>query len=124
MNKSRISPQKIILIFTGLLFGFFLLLPMVTILCKSFYEDGNVTLEFYGRLFSDGSIFKAFGNSVLVSALSGIITTVLAFIPAYAINYTNISRKLKRVISTLITVPMLLPTITYGFEIIYSVGKQ
>ena len=124
MNKSRISPQKIILIFTGLLFGFFLLLPMVTILCKSFYEDGNATLEFYGKLFSDGSIFKAFGNSVLVSALSGIITTILAFIPAYAINYTNISRKLKKVISTLVMLPMLLPTITYGFAIIYSFGKQ
>ncbi len=124
MNKRRISPQKIILIFTGLLFGFFLLLPMVTILCKSFYEDGNATLEFYGNLFSDGSIFKAFSNSVLVSALSGIITTVLAFIPAYAINYTNISRKLKKVISTLVMLPMLLPTITYGFAIIYSFGKQ
>lgn len=124
MNKSRISPQKIILIFIGLLFGFFLLLPMVTILCKSFYEDGNATLEFYGKLFSDGSIFKAFGNSVLVSALSGIITTILAFIPAYAINYTNISRKLKKVISTLVMLPMLLPTITYGFAIIYSFGKQ
>ncbi len=124
MNKSRISPQKIILIFTGLLFGFFLLLPMVTILCRSFYEDGNATLEFYGSLFSDGSIFKAFGNSVIVSALSGIITTVLAFIPAYAINYTNISRKLKKVISTLVMLPMLLPTITYGFAIIYSFGKQ
>ncbi len=124
MNKSRISPQKIILIFTGLLFGFFLLLPMVTILCKSFYEDGNATLEFYGKLFSDGSIFKAFGNSVLVSALSGIIATVLAFIPAYAINYTNINRRLKKVISTLVMLPMLLPTITYGFAIIYSFGKQ
>ena len=124
MNKSRISPQKIILVFTGLLFGFFLLLPMVTILCKSFYKDGNATFEFYGSLFSDGSIFKAFGNSVIVSALSGIITTVLAFIPAYAINYTNISRKLKKVISTLVMLPMLLPTITYGFAIIYSFGKQ
>ncbi len=124
MNKSRISPQKIILIFTGLLFGFFLLLPMVTILCKSFYKDGNATLEFYGNLFSDSSIFKAFGNSVLVSALSGIITTALAFIPAYAINYTNINRKLKKGISTLVMLPMLLPTITYGFAIIYSFGKQ
>lgn len=124
MNKSRISPQKIILIFTGLLFGFFLLLPMVTILCKSFFKDGNATLEFYRNLFSDGGIFKAFGNSVLVSALSGIITTVLAFIPAYAINYTNINRKIKKVISTLVMLPMLLPTITYGFAIIYSFGKQ
>ena len=124
MNKSRISPQKIILIFTGLLFGFFLLLPMVTILCKSFYKDGNATLEFYGNLFSNGSIFKAFGNSVLVSAASGIITTVLAFIPAYAVNFTNINKKLKKVISTLVILPMLLPTITYGFAIIYSFGKQ
>ncbi len=124
MNKSRISPQKIILIFTGLLFGFFLLLPMVTILCKSFYKDGNATLEFYGNLFSNRSIFKAFGNSVLVSAASGIITTVLAFIPAYAVNFTNINKKLKKVISTLVILPMLLPTITYGFAIIYSFGKQ
>lgn len=124
MNKSRISPQKIILIFTGLLFGFFLLLPMVTILCKSFYEDGNATLEFYGNLFAGGSILKAFGNSVLVSAASGIITTVLAFIPAYAVNFTNINKKLKKVISTLVMLPMLLPTITYGFAIIYSFGKQ
>ncbi len=124
MNKRRISPQKIILVFTCILFGFFLLLPMVTILCKSFYENGNATLEFYGNLFAGGSIFKAFGNSVLVSSLSGIITTVFAFIPAYAINYTNISRKLKKVISTLVMLPMLLPTITYGFAIIYSFGKQ
>ena len=124
MNKSRISPQKIILIFTGLLFGFFLLLPMVTILCKSFYKDGNATLEFYENLFSNRSIFKAFGNSVLVSAASGIITIVLAFISEYAVNFTNTNKKLKKVISTLVMLPMLLPTITYGFAIIYSFGKQ
>lgn len=124
MIKYKISPQKIILIFTGILFGFFLLLPMVTILCKSFFEDGNATLEFYANLFSNGSIISAFGNSVLVSSISGIITTVLAFIPAYAINYTNINRKIKKIISTLIMFSMLLPTITYGFAIIYSFGNQ
>ena len=80
MIKYKISPQKIILIFTGILFGFFLLLPMVTILYKSFFEDGNATLEFYATLFSDGSIVRAFRNSVFVSSISGIITTILAFI--------------------------------------------
>lgn len=124
MIKYKISPQKIILIFTGILFGFFLLLPMVTILYKSFFEDGNATLEFYATLFSDGSIVRAFGNSVFVSSISGIITTILAFIPAYAINYTNINSKIKKIISTLIMFPMLLPTITYGFAIIYSFGNQ
>ncbi|MBQ8000878.1 MAG: ABC transporter permease subunit [Ruminococcus sp.] len=124
MIKHKVSPQKIIIVFTGILFGIFLLLPMVTILFKSFCEDGNVTFKFYANLFSDGSIVKAFGNSVLVSSVSGVITTVLAFIPAYAINYTNINRKIKKIISTLIMFPMLLPTITYGFAIIYSFGNQ
>lgn len=124
MKKIKISPQKTILIFSCLLFGFFLLIPMVTILCKSFYGDDGVTLEFYSRLFSGGSIFTSLLNSVLISASSGLITTVLAFIPAYAINYTNISKKLKKVIASLVMLPMLLPTITYGFAIIYSFGKQ
>lgn len=124
MSKKKRSPQIVILLFTGLLFGFFLLLPMVTILAKSVYGNEGVTLEFYENLFAGGSIFKPFLNSVLISAASGIITTVLAFIPAYAVNYTNISRKLKKAISTLVMLPMLLPTITYGFAIIYSFGKQ
>ncbi len=124
MSMKKLSPQIVILLFTGLLFGFFLLLPMVTILAKSVYGDDGVTLEFYADLFAGGSIFKAFRNSVLVSAASGIITTVLAFIPAYAVNYTNIHKKIKKIITALVMLPMLLPTITYGFAIIYSFGKQ
>ncbi len=124
MSKKKISPQIVILIFTALLFGFFLLLPMATILAKSVYGDDGVTLEFYTNLFAGGDIFQAFLNSVLISAASGIITTVLAFIPAYAVNYTNIHKKIKKIIAALVMLPMLLPTITYGFAIIYSFGKQ
>lgn len=124
MSKKKFSPQIVILIFTALLFGFFLLLPMVTILAKSVYGDDGVTLEFYTNLFAGGDIFQAFLNSVLISAASGIITTVLAFIPAYAVNYTNIHKKIKKIIAALVMLPMLLPTITYGFAIIYSFGKQ
>jgi len=124
MNKSKISPQKVIIVLTCLLFGIFLLIPMVSILYQSFFTDGSGTLKFYSKLFSGGSILKAFCNSVLVSMLSAMITTILAFLPAYAINYTNISKKLKKLISIAAMLPMLLPTITYGFAIIYSFGKQ
>ncbi|MBQ9111804.1 MAG: ABC transporter permease subunit [Oscillospiraceae bacterium] len=124
MSKKKISPQIVILLFSGLLFGFFLLLPMVTILAKSVYGSDGVTFEFYANLFAGGNIFQAFLNSVLISAASGIITTVLAFIPAYAVNYTNIHKRLKKIIAALVMLPMLLPTITYGFAIIYSLGKQ
>ena len=83
----------------------------------------SFTFAYYGKLFS-GGIGRAFLNSVLVSAASGLIATVLAFVPAYAVNYTNLNRKFKKGISTLVMLPMLLPTITYGFAIIYSFGKQ
>lgn len=123
MIKNRLAPQKIILILTCLLFGAFLLVPMVTILVKSLCGNDGFTFAYYGKLFSSG-IGTAFCNSVLVSAASGLIATALAFLPAYAVNYTNLNRKLKKVISTVVMLPMLLPTITYGFAIIYSFGKQ
>lgn len=124
MNKSKISPQSIILVVACIFFILFLLLPILIILYQSVCQDGTLGLTAYTDLFAKGKILKAFRNSVLISSLSGIITTVLAFIPAYAINYTNLHKKIKTVISAFTMLPILLPTITYGFAIIYSLGKQ
>ena len=66
----------------------------------------------------------SFGNSIKISSLTAVITTVLTFALAYAINCTNIYKPLKTAIKAGILIPMLLPTITYGFAIIYSFGNQ
>lgn len=66
----------------------------------------------------------ALGNSLAVSACSALAATVLAFFLAYSIQYTNLNKKSKGLIRTLAVLPMLLPTITYGFAIIYSFGRQ
>lgn len=124
MNKSRISPQKVILIISGLFFTAFLLFPMISILIKSVYNEEGLTLQHYITLFYSGGILRAFGNSTIISAASGVITTIFAFIPAYAVNYTNINGRIKKIILYFVMLPMLLPTITYGFAIIYSFGKQ
>lgn len=63
-------------------------------------------------------------NSFEISAIASLITTFLSFIIAYTINYTNLNTAFKKIISVLAVLPMLLPTITYGFAIIYSFGKQ
>ncbi len=47
-----------------------------------------------------------------------------AFFLAYTIHYTNLPGIWKKVIRLAAVAPMLLPTITYGFAIIYSFGKQ
>ncbi len=124
MMKQKITAQKRILLLTVLMFSVFLLLPMLTILTKSLLGDNGLTFDFYVNLIGEDGIGEAMKNSILLSSVSALLTTILAFIPAYAINYTNISKKMKQLFSTTIMLPMLLPTITYGFALIYSFGKQ
>lgn len=124
MKKIKGLPQKIIILYTIIIFGVFLLFPMITILTKSFSAGQGLTFEIYQRLFLEEQILEAFFNSVAISSISGLVTTFLAFVVAYAVNYTNIHNRIKKAISVLVMLPMLLPTITYGFAIIYSFGKQ
>ena len=56
--------------------------------------------------------------------MSAVLTTCLAFILAYTVHYTNLGRRYKKLIERTAVLPMLLPTITYGFAIIYSFGRQ
>ena len=64
------------------------------------------------------------GRSIWIASISGGVTTILAFFLAYTIHYTNLPGIWKKVIRLAAVAPMLLPTITYGFAIIYSFGKQ
>ena len=124
MKKITGLPQKTIILYTVIIFGVFLLFPMITILTKSFSVGHGFTIEVYRRLFWEEGIGEAFLNSVTISSISGLFTTLLAFVVAYTVNYTNIHSGIKKAISVLVMLPMLLPTITYGFAIIYSFGKQ
>ena len=123
MRKNR----EIKLIFTllAVFFAGFLAVPMISVLVKSFTGDGTaVSLSHYAEVLTERGFFRALGNSLLISVCSALITTVLAFILAYTIHYTNLGKRYKWLISKAAILPMLLPTITYGFAIIYSFGKQ
>ena len=123
MRKNR----EIKLIFTLLAVFFlgFLAVPMISVLVRSFTGDGSsVSLSHYVEVLTGRGFLQALGNSLLISVCSALITTVLAFILAYTIHYTNLGKRYKWFISKAAILPMLLPTITYGFAIIYSFGKQ
>ncbi len=115
---------KVIFIAITILFVGFLFVPMIMILGKSFGVGDGFSTEHYAGLFEGGKIVEAFGNSILISSLSGLIATIIAFLMAYTINYTNLWKKYKYMVGGITILPMLLPTITYGFAIIYSFGKQ
>lgn len=107
-----------------LLFALFLFLPLLILLVRSLESDQGITLGHYAAVISSPEMAASIGNSLKVSAMTAAITTVLGFILAYSIHCTKIYRPLKGALKTAIIVPMLLPTITYGFAIMYSFGNQ
>lgn len=114
------------LIFAALcvIFAVFLIAPMIQLLIKSVYDTGSFSFVNYAEVLTGKGFMKALGNSFLVSACSAVLTTCLAFFLAYTVNYTNTGKTYKILIQKAAMLPMLLPTITYGFAIIYSFGKQ
>lgn len=124
MSRQKNIEIKVIFGTICLLFAIFLVLPMVMILGKSFFGASGFTLEFYQNIFQGRNFGTIFRNSVAIAMLSALITTALAFVLAYSIHFTNLPPIVKKVIRSLSVMPMLLPTITYGFAIIYSLGKQ
>ncbi|MFC7679144.1 ABC transporter permease subunit [Paenibacillus sp. GCM10028914] len=117
--EMRVMFTFILLLFTG-----FLLVPLVILFIQSLQTNDGLSLSNYLSIWSNQELQIAIGNSVKVSALTAVITTILAFTLAYAIHCTKIYSPIKSVLRTGIVVPMLLPTITYGFAIMYSFGNQ
>ncbi|MCS0671436.1 ABC transporter permease subunit [Cytobacillus firmus] len=123
MPRSR--PEMRFLYITILsLFALFLLVPLIILFVRSFGIGERVTLDHYLSVLANKEMAASFINSIKISALTGIITTALAFILAYSIHCTRLFQPLKSMIKAGVLIPMLLPTITYGFAIMYSFGNQ
>lgn len=115
---------KIIFMAIAVLFIWFLAMPLLMLLLKSFQDSQARFWVHYTEVLLQSDFWNAVGNSFRVAGISAVVTTILAFILAYTLHYTNVPAWMKKVIGQGAVLPMLLPTITYGFAIIYSFGKQ
>lgn len=107
-----------------LLFLMFLFVPVLVLFQQSLEGDGGLSLVNYSEMLTQKGFGLALRHSLEVSVVSAVLATMLAFLLAYTIHYTNAPGKYKKFIRLAAQLPMLLPTITYGFAIIYSFGKQ
>ena len=124
MRQQTNREIKGIFVAVCVLFAAFLLIPMIFITGKSFIGNGGWTFEYYRSVFGGREFAEIFVRSVGIAMVSALVTTILAFILAYSIHFTNIHPILKKGIYGLAVMPMLLPTITYGFAIIYSLENR
>lgn len=121
--KEKQYELKAIYLFVLAIFAIFLIVPIASLLLRSFMDNG-FTLNNYLDIFATKVFASALKNSIVVSMCSAFVTVILAFILAFSVHYTRIAMPIKKGINLIGTLPMLLPSITYGFAIMYSFGKQ
>ena len=109
--------KKNIYIFIALLF-FFLISIVYPLFCLSNNLDSSVFKE----LINSQQFKEAISNSLLVTSIATLISIVISYLLAYTISRTNI--KHKALISVLLTLPMLIPSISHGLGIINLFGQN
>ena len=122
--KRKSWELKLIFLVLVAVFAIFLAVPAIRLLLKSFLGEDGLTGAYYLDVFSGKGFTTALGNSFAVSIVSALVAVGIAFVMAYIIHYPRLPRGFKRFVQAVATLPMFLPTITYGFAIIYSFGKQ
>ncbi|MCH1782732.1 iron ABC transporter permease [Psychrobacter glaciei] len=111
-------------LFIGALFLVFMFVPLGKMLMLSFNVADGLGLSHYVDIISSNDFRQVMLNSFFVAIVSAMSATFLAFILAYTVHWTNLPKGFKQTIKLASLFPMLLPTVTYGFAIIYTFGKQ
>lgn len=115
---------KVLYILITLTFAAILLYPLGCVLFQSVLtKEGGIGLTNYTSLLSQSSFWTALANSFTVSGISAAIATLMAFFCAYGLHFTRIRPGVKKVIQIIVLLPLFLPSITYGFAVIYSFGR-
>ena len=124
MKLSNSPLVKAIWLFVAVLFVMFMFVPLVKLLALSLNVGDALGLENYTSILSSDGFLQTMQNSFFVAAMSALSATFLGFILAYTVHWTNLPKSFKQFIKLAALFPMLLPTVTYGFAIIYTFGKQ
>ena len=124
MKLSNSPLVKATWLFVAVLFVMFMFVPLVKLLALSLNVGDALGLENYTSILSSDGFLQTMQNSFFVATMSALSATFLGFILAYTVHWTNLPKGFKQFIKLAALFPMLLPTVTYGFAIIYTFGKQ
>ncbi|MDT2571460.1 ABC transporter permease subunit [Enterococcus raffinosus] len=117
--STTFSLKKAISWLVLLFFFLFLAYPIIQIVLTAFSQTDGESLHIFTKEWG-----TSFTNSLKYSLAATSCSTILGFFLAYGNNFTRINRRFLKVNESILHFPMLLPTITYGFVLIYAFGKQ
>lgn len=102
-------------IFIGIILFSIIIIPIIRMI---FY----INAETFKNVFSSQLFYTSLLNSFVSTIVATSISIVLAYALAWAINRTNI--KLKYLMTVVITLPMLIPSISHGMGLIILFGNN
>ncbi|MBM7709088.1 ABC transporter permease subunit [Enterococcus lemanii] len=123
MKKNWTLPS-IIAIVSLVFFANFLFIPLIEVGRRAFFIDGILSFAALKQVVMETNFTLALQNSLFYAVITALLATFFGFLFAYSLFFTQVPKWLKATTHFILTLPMLLPTITYGFVIIYSFGKQ
>lgn len=100
----------------------FVVLPLSSILLRSFATPGGYGLDNYLQYFADDRFIGIVGNSVLVSTCATAITVVLAYAFAYAMHRSMMP--LKPVLRIVALVPLFAPSLVQALGVLFLLGRN
>ena len=117
LNKNNYDSNRtyIVKILLSIFFIVVVLFPLFTMLSYLFKTDVKMVLS--GQQFA-----TALKNSIISTLISTIISVVLAYVLALCVVRTQV--KHKTIITVLITLPMLIPSVSHGMGLILLFGSN
>lgn len=109
----------ITVVFMAMVIALFVLLPAGSMLVESVR---GFTLQRYVDFFTTRYFRHTLYNTLLVSGLATLFSLVAGFVFAYTVTRTDVP--LRRLFSTIVLVPMLLPAFLIAFALILLLGRN
>lgn len=111
----------VIVVFAGLFL--FILFPLYKILSYSVTDDtGGISFKTAIEVLTSPAYLKTFGNSMLLGAITALISTLVGYVFAYALTRTAIP--FKGFFKAIATIPVISPPFVLSLSMIFLFGRN
>ena len=124
-KKLLADPILITAIFAIFLFlVLFIVYPLSILLVDSVYEENQITLSVFARIFGMSGFRKAISNTLQLGFISGILATLIGFLFAYVDMYVSVGNKFVKSLFKIVSVlPVVSPPFVLSLSAIMLFGR-
>lgn len=107
-----------------LVLALFVVYPLAMLFARIFWDHGVFTLAGLGSMLTDRHQIRAFGNSLLLASLVGLLGTALGFLFAFTAVRGRLPRAIVSGIDAAVLLPLVSPPFTTAIAMIFSFGPR